>query len=198
MRVGGSGWALDPLSESLRVCGLGWALGPRCAGLSPRVCGLGWALGLRAACSPPRARAARSPPHARAHARTARASPPQPAAIRNRHRVGEVGAWGGDRSIERLPASLWMWTGLGRRVLLPCRWMPTGLGPRSFSIEVNVCIGECYTMVMPHAYFCNRVGCRKNVQSNSSSKMAKAHRRRFNIKLYVLVVAPKCKKSALE
>ena len=158
--------------------------------------GLGWALGLRAACSPPRARAARSPPHARAHARTARASPPQPAAIRSRHRAGEVGAWGGDRSIERLPASLWMWTGLGPRVL-PSRWMPTGLGPRSFSIS------KCLHRGMLHrgdatCLFLQSGGLQKIVQSNSSSKMAKAHRRRLNTKLYVLVVGPKCKKCVLE
>ena len=99
---------------------------------------MGTGLGPRSArrvLAAPRARGAlAAAPRARAHARTARASPPQPAAIRSRHRAGEVGAWGGDRSIERLPASLWMWTGLGPRVL-PSRWMPTGLGPRSFSIS---------------------------------------------------------------
>ena len=36
-------------------------------------------------------------------------------------------------------------------------------------------------------------GLQKIVQSNMSSKMAKAHRRRLNTKLYVLVVGPKCK-----
>ena len=90
---------LGPRSGSLRVC--------------LKVCGLGWALGPRAARSLPRARARR----ALAAPRAARAFQPQPpsAAAIGRGRSGGGGAWGVARSIDRLPASLWMWTGRLRR-----------------------------------------------------------------------------------
>jgi hypothetical protein len=96
----------EGLSESLRT-----GLGPRSGSLRVclKVCGLGWALGPRAARSLPRARARR----ALAAPRAARAFQPQPpsAAAIGRGRSGGGGAWGVARSIDRLPASLWMWTG---------------------------------------------------------------------------------------
>ena len=109
-RAGPSVREAEGLSESLRT-----GLGPRSGSLRVclKVCGLGWALGPRAARSLPRARARR----ALAAPRAARAFQPQPpsAAAIGRGRSGGGGAWGVARSIDRLPASLWMWTGRLRR-----------------------------------------------------------------------------------
>ena len=145
---------------------------------------------------PARARRARRPTRARA-----RAHRPRLPAAASRHPQPPSGGGGGcvgRRSIDRTTS----------RFSLDVDW--AGPSGPSFSLDADwagpsvlLYISKCLHRGMLHhgdatCLFLQSGGLQKNVQSNSSSKMAKAHRRRLNTKSYVFRCWPEMQKSALE